>query len=178
MTTPFDDFGRPRWDYYFLSLCLMTAQRSLDPSTKHGCIVVDDDKTILSVGYNSPPRGCCDKDIPLTRPEKYPYFRHAEDNAISNAARIGVSLKSSTFYVTGMPCPDCFGKIKNVGAKRIVHCNIQSHMITEKELNIIKVIDAANPIQMDVYDSPESIHAIFDKVTTYYDSKKNVDNSK
>lgn len=173
MSDVFDEFGRPRWDYYFISLCLLTSQRSLDPATKHGCVVVDDDKTILSVGYNSPPRGCCDKDIPLTRPEKYPYFRHAEDNAISNAARVGVSLKNSTFYITGMPCPDCFGKIKNVGAKRIVHGGISSHMITDKELEIVSKINAGNPIKIEVLDNCHGVLDIFGKVKEYYDSKTN-----
>jgi dCMP deaminase len=172
MNDVFDSFGRPRWDHYFLSLCFLTSQRSLDPSTKHGCVVVDDDKTILSIGYNSPPRGCCDKDIPLTRPEKYPYFRHAEDNAISNAARIGVSLKNSTFYITGMPCPDCFGKIKNVGAKKIIHGGVQSHMITDKEMEIVATINRENPVQIEVIENCDGILDIFGKVTDYYKSKK------
>jgi dCMP deaminase len=56
------------------------------------------------------------------RPEKYFWFEHAERNAIYNAARIGVSLKNSTIYLTsGLPCMDCARGIVNSGIK-IVWC--------------------------------------------------------
>jgi dCMP deaminase len=56
------------------------------------------------------------------RPEKYFWFEHAERNAIYNAARIGVSLKNSTIYLTsGLPCMDCARGIVNSGVK-IVWC--------------------------------------------------------
>ena len=85
---------RPDWETWFVAICGISGSEVVDPSTKHGCVVVDDDHTILSVGYNSPPRGCQDDAIPTTRPEKYPDFVHAEENAIANAARTGVSLKA------------------------------------------------------------------------------------
>lgn len=121
-----DDFGRPSFDLWFMTLSFLVSQRSLDPNTKHGCVVVDDSNTILSVGYNSPPRGCVDEEIPLTRPEKYMYMAHAEINAITNAARSGVALNNSTFYVTGPPCAVCFRSILNSGAKRLVYGPIKA----------------------------------------------------
>ena len=149
----FDEFGRPSWDTLWMSLCFTFAQRSLDAETKHGCVVVDDDNTLLSMGYNSPSRGCVDKYIPKTRPEKYANMRHAEENAISNAARIGVSLKGSIFYITGHPCHNCFGMIKNVGAKKIIYGHVGSACLKDDEsLAVIERLQFGNPIELVMLD--------------------------
>lgn len=123
----YTQFERPNWDHWYLAMCLVVSQRSIDTSTKHGCVIVGEDREVLSIGYNSPPRNCNDSDIPQTRPEKYNYLEHSESNGILNAARIGVSLRNSTFYITGYPCHDCIRKIINVGAKRVVYGEIDSH---------------------------------------------------
>jgi dCMP deaminase len=115
------------WNDYFLTLAYLVSQRSIDPSTKIGCVITDSENTILSVGYNSPPRGCVDELMPLERdlgpdePNKYMVFCHAEEAAIANAARNGVPLKGSTFYITGSPCEKCLRLIINSGAKKIIH---------------------------------------------------------
>ena len=64
------------------------------------------------------------------RPEKYYWFEHAERNAIYNAARIGVSLKKSTAYLTsGLPCMDCARALVQSGVVKIVckeHCTTKN----------------------------------------------------
>lgn len=124
---------RPSWDDYFMDIAFVISQKSIDPSTKHGCVVVDEDKGILSVGYNSPPRGCIDQLIPLTRPEKYAFLLHSEENCIIHAARCGISLMGSTFYITGYPCSRCFRGIINVGAKKVIYGPIPSACVSEQE---------------------------------------------
>ena len=57
----------------------------------------------------------------MTRPEKYAYMAHSEENSIANAAREGIALKRATFYITGYPCSRCFRSMKNAGAARIVY---------------------------------------------------------
>ena len=86
-------------------------------------VIVGEDNEVLSTGYNSFPRGLDDsKQERQERPEKYFWFEHAERNAIYNAARIGVSLKNSTIYLTsGIPCMDCARGIVNSGIK-VVWC--------------------------------------------------------
>jgi len=55
------------------------------------------------------------------RPEKYHWFEHAERNAIYNAARIGVSTKGCTMYLTcGLPCTECCRGIINAGITKVV----------------------------------------------------------
>lgn len=133
--------NRPSWDEYYMDMAFYISQRSIDPSTKHGCMVVNAEHIPLSMGYNSPPRGCIDEDIPLTRPEKYPFMVHAEENAIINAAYSGTTLKGSTFYITGFPCSRCFRGILNVGATRIVYGPVNSKCVSEEDLNAIKTMN-------------------------------------
>lgn len=132
---------RPSWDEYYIDMAFYISQKSLDPHTKHGCIVVDEEHTPLSMGFNSPPRGCIDNNMPLTRPSKYMVFLHSEENAIINAARSGVSLKGSTFYITGFPCARCFRGILNVGAIKIVYGPVNSNCISDEDKEAIKIMN-------------------------------------
>jgi dCMP deaminase len=111
------------WTEYFLGIAEQVKLKSKDESTQIGAVIVGIDNEILSTGYNSFPRGMDDSKIERQeRPEKYFWFEHAERNAIYNAARIGVSLKNSTIYLTsGLPCMDCARGIVNSGIK-IVWC--------------------------------------------------------
>lgn len=109
------------WNDYFMSIAEAVSKRSMDPSSKYGCVAVDQENSILSTGYNGPPRNVHDDTIPLTRPEKYTYMEHAERNCIYNAARKGIALDGCTFYVTGMPCTDCLRAMYQVGAFKVIY---------------------------------------------------------
>ena len=111
------------WTEYFLNIAEQVKLKSKDESTQIGAVIVGNDNEVLSTGYNSFPRGMDDSKIERQeRPEKYFWFEHAERNAIYNAARIGVSLKNSTIYLTsGIPCMDCARGIVNSGVK-VVWC--------------------------------------------------------
>jgi dCMP deaminase len=111
------------WTEYFLNIAEQVKLKSKDQSTQIGAVIVGEDKEVLSTGYNSFPRGLDDSlQERQERPEKYFWMEHAERNAIYNAARIGVSLKNSTIYLTsGLPCMDCARGIVNSGVK-IVYC--------------------------------------------------------
>jgi len=109
------------WVEYFLSIAEQVKVKSKDKNTQIGAVIVGEDNEILSTGYNSFPRGLDDtKEERQERPEKYFWFEHAERNSIYNAARIGVSLKNSTIYLTsGLPCMDCARGIVNSGIKTV-----------------------------------------------------------
>jgi dCMP deaminase len=111
------------WTEYFLNIAEQVKLKSKDQSTQIGAVIVGVDNEVLSTGYNSFPRGMDDSlQERQERPEKYFWFEHAERNAIYNAARIGVSLKNSTIYITsGLPCMDCARGIVNSGIK-IIWC--------------------------------------------------------
>jgi dCMP deaminase len=114
------------WTEYFLNIAEQVKLKSKDKSTQIGAVIVGIDNEVLSTGYNSFPRGLDDtKEERQERPEKYFWFEHAERNAIYNAARIGVSLKNSTIYLTsGLPCMDCARGIVNSGIK-VVWCKTE-----------------------------------------------------
>jgi dCMP deaminase len=109
------------WTEYFLNIAEQVKLKSKDQSTQIGAVIVGKDKEVLSTGYNSFPRGLDDSlQERQERPEKYFWIEHAERNAIYNAARIGVSLKNSTIYLTsGLPCMDCARGIVNSGIKTV-----------------------------------------------------------
>ena len=109
------------WIEYFLGIAEQVKLKSKDESTQIGAVVVGVDNEILSTGYNSFPRGLVDSNPERQeRPEKYFWIEHAERNCIYNAARIGVSLKNSTMYLTaGPPCCDCARAIINSGIKKV-----------------------------------------------------------
>ena len=108
------------FDEYFLAIATVVATKSKD-TTQVGCVIVGEDKQILSTGWNGKARGVND-DIPERneRPAKYDWVIHSEANAISNAACSGISLKGATAYITHKPCANCAGLLIQAGIKRVV----------------------------------------------------------
>ena len=111
-------------NHKFMGLAYARAQFSKDTSTKVGAIIVGPAGEDRASGYNGAPRGCS-ADAPgdprgTERPEKYFWFSHAELNAITNAARVGVPLEGCTIFVTHPPCMDCARAIVQAGIKRVV----------------------------------------------------------
>ena len=115
---------RITWEEYFMSLALLSAKRSKDPSTQVGACIVDDDNKVVSIGYNGMPRGIKDEDLSWNKGEdldsKYLYVCHAEFNAILNT-RNGSALNGCTLYVTLFPCNECAKAIVQTGVKKIIY---------------------------------------------------------
>lgn len=115
------------WDKRLMDMAAMVADWSKDTTTKVGCVIVGPDRAIRSVGYNGFPRGVND-DVSerYERPLKYLWTIHAEENAIFNASRIGVSLAGCTIYLNGnhgFPCSPCARAIVQCGIKALVGLN-------------------------------------------------------
>ena len=110
------------WKEYFRIIAQSVKLKSKDEATQIGVVIAGKENEIVSTGYNSFPRGIDDmREDRQDRPEKYYWMEHAERNAIYNAARIGVSTKGCTMYMTcGMPCADCARAIINAGIEKIV----------------------------------------------------------
>lgn len=111
-----------KWHKRFMSMAEMIADWSKDPSSKIGCVAVNDERRILATGYNGFPKGIEDTPERLNdRPVKHSLVVHAEMNALMNALYSGVSLKGSTMYVHGLPiCPDCTKCVIQAGVKEVV----------------------------------------------------------
>ncbi|MDE6005127.1 MAG: dCMP deaminase family protein [Oscillospiraceae bacterium] len=111
------------WDEYFMGIALLSAQRSKDNHTQVGACIVNQDKKIVSVGYNGMPTGCDDDSMPWERDgeflkTKYPFVCHAELNAILNSS---VNLKNCILYVTLFPCNECAKAIIQSGIRHVIY---------------------------------------------------------
>lgn len=106
-----------KWDIRFLQMASFVASWSKDPSTRVGAVIVDEEKRIVSHGYNGLPRGAADDHRLNIREIKYRLIIHAEENAILNATG---SVKGCTIYVSHPPCAHCSGILKQAGIVRVV----------------------------------------------------------
>jgi dCMP deaminase len=134
------------WNDYFMSIALLSAQRSKDPSTQVGACIVDLNYKVVGIGYNGFPMGCNDEDLPWEREgepleTKYPYVVHSEINAIHNSTG---SLKDAVIYCTLFPCNECTKSIIQTGIKGIIYLSdkyhdTDSHIASRKMLNLANI---------------------------------------
>lgn len=107
-----------KWDKRFLDLAAHVAAWSKDPSTQVGCVLVDDRRRVIGMGYNGFPRGVDDSEERYAdRPTKYLMVQHAEANAVLNATH---EVRGATAYITHHPCATCAGLLIQAGVARIV----------------------------------------------------------
>ncbi len=107
---------RCTWDEYFSCIALLISSRSPSERLKVGSVIVKDNR-IISAGYNGFPSGV--PHVSIMRDNHEQNTIHAEQNAIADAARRGVSIQDSTIYVTHRPCINCAKFIISSGIKNI-----------------------------------------------------------
>ena len=108
--------SRPSWEKYFCDLTLLTATRSPCQRLHVGCILVKNNR-IIAQGYNGYLPGAEHK--PLMRDGHEMGTVHAEQNAIADCAKRGVSCLDATAYVTHYPCIICCRLLLASGIKEI-----------------------------------------------------------
>lgn len=123
-------FSRPSWDEYFMNIAKVVAMRSNCMKRKIAAIIVKD-KRVISTGYNGTPRGaknCNEGGCPRCNGMAESGTAldeclccHGEENAITQAAYHGTSLKGSTLYTTFSPCLLCTKMIINSGIVEVVY---------------------------------------------------------
>lgn len=123
-------FDRPSWDNYFMSVARVVSSRSNCVKRKVAAVVTLD-KRIVSTGYNGTPRGVrncneggcprCNSFGPAGEGLEECLCSHGEENAITQAAYHGVSLKGAVLYTTLCPCLLCTKMIINAGIHEVVY---------------------------------------------------------
>lgn len=122
-----------KWDKRFMEMAHVIASWTscFVPGRAIGCVIVKD-KRIMTTGYNGAPAGlrtckergkCMRRELGIqsgTRAELC-YAIHAEQNAIIQAAKLGVSIDGATLYCTHQPCSMCAKMIINAGITRVVY---------------------------------------------------------
>ena len=136
---------RPDWDDYFMGIARVVALRSNCIKRKVAAVIVKD-RRVISTGYNGTPRGvkncneggcprCNLYDSQGTRLAEC-FCSHAEENAITQAAYHGVSLRDATLYSTFSPCLICTKMIINTGIKKVVYS--VGYSLDEISLRLLK----------------------------------------
>jgi dCMP deaminase len=121
---------RPGWDEYFMKIAKVASLRSNCIKRKVAAIIVRD-RRVISTGYNGTPRGtrnCYEGGCPRcnsfadsgTQLDEC-LCSHGEENAITQAAYHGVSVKGATLYTTFAPCLMCTKMIINAGLIEVVY---------------------------------------------------------
>ncbi len=141
-------YVRPSWDEYFMEVMEAISKRATCDRGRSGCVIVKN-KQILVTGYVGSPMGLphCDEvghqmkkmlneDGSIS--EHCVRTVHAEQNAVCQAAKLGVSIDGATVYCRMTPCRVCAMLLINCGIKRVV-CERRYHAGAESEEMFKKV---------------------------------------
>lgn len=154
------------WDEYFMGIALLSSMRSKDPNTQVGACIVNENKKIMSVGYNGFPHGCNDDEFPWERSgnseidTKYPFVCHAELNAILNNA--GAPLQGCSIYVALFPCNECAKAIIQSGIKKVLYIS-DKYKDTDGVKASKKMFDAAGVEYQQLTMSRDKLIINFDE---------------
>lgn len=111
---------RPSWNEYFKQLALITSSRSPCERLKVGCVLVKENR-IISQGYNGFLPGAPHESKVVNNHEQSTV--HAEQNAITDCAKRGVSSDGCDAYITHYPCVNCMKILCASGIKNIFYIN-------------------------------------------------------
>ena len=111
---------RPSWDEYFKEIVQVTAKRSSCERLQVGCLLVKD-KRIISQGYNGFLPGCPHESKMRNGHEQATI--HAEQNAVTDCAKRGVSTLGASAYITHYPCIQCMKLLCASGISSIYYIN-------------------------------------------------------
>lgn len=122
--------NRPDWDAYFMEITHTVAKRSSCLRRQVGAVLVKDHR-IITTGYNGAPSGmkhcaelggCLREKMGFPSGQGHEFCRalHAEQNAVIQAAIMGVSIEGATLYCTHSPCSLCAKILIGAGIRRVV----------------------------------------------------------
>ncbi|MFZ3209601.1 MAG: cytidine/deoxycytidylate deaminase family protein [Geobacteraceae bacterium] len=149
--------SRPDWDEYFMEITHLVARRSTCLRRQVGAVVVKE-KNILATGYNGAPSGvahcldvgCLREKLHIPSGERHELCRglHAEQNAVIQAAKHGISIDGAILYCTTMPCIICSKILINAGIRRVVYAEgyadqLAAEMIQESGVQVEKFAGSA-----------------------------------
>lgn len=122
-----------KWDRRFMEMAELVATWTscCQENRRIGAVIVKN-KRIMTTGYNGAPAGvttCKERGECLRRKmgiasgtrQEVCYATHAEQNAIIQAAKMGVNIDGSALYCTHQPCSQCAKMIINAGIERVIY---------------------------------------------------------
>jgi len=111
---------RPSWEEYFKEIVSITSKRSPCGRLQVGCLLIKDNR-IISQGYNGFLPGCPHDSIIENNHEQATV--HAEQNAVADCAKRGVSCHKCIAYITHYPCINCMKILCASGIEQIKYIN-------------------------------------------------------
>lgn len=120
---------KEKWDKRYMHIANEISNWSSCYHASVGCVITSNNR-IIATGYNGAPEGmlsckdrgfCFKEQKGIKKGPEYCFAVHAEQNALAQAAKLGISTKDATLYCTHRPCSICAKMIINAGIKRIVY---------------------------------------------------------
>ena len=127
---------RMDWDDYFMSMALLISSRSSCDRLHVGCVLVKDTH-VISVGYNGFLAGLPHESKVVGGHEQATV--HAEQNAIADCAKRGISTIGATAYITHYPCINCFKILISAGIVEIKYHKEYKNDPLVRELSTIPI---------------------------------------
>jgi dCMP deaminase len=134
--------NRPSWEEYYKTIVNVTSTRSPCERLKVGCLLVKDNR-IISQGYNGFLSGCPHESIVENNHEQATV--HAEQNAVADCGKRGVSCNGSTAYITHYPCINCMKILCASGITNIKYINDYKN---DKNVEKLSELSKVNIIQI------------------------------
>jgi dCMP deaminase len=134
--------SRPDWNSYFKEIVQVTSKRSPCERLKVGCLIVKDNR-IISQGYNGFLPGCPHTSI--VRDDHEQATLHAEQNALCDCAKRGVSCNNATAYITHYPCLICTRLLIASGIREIKYIQdyrndeLVEYFVKQKNIRLCKL---------------------------------------
>lgn len=161
-----ENYQRPSWDEYFIKIAEMVGSRGSCDRGRAGCVITKD-RRIIATGYVGSPCGLphCDEvghEMHTVTHENGEITRHcirtthAEQNAICEAARMGIAIEGGVLYCKMTPCYTCAKMIINAGIKKVVCA--QDYHASARSKEIFQEADV-------------ELLLLSEKMTTYKDMK-------
>ncbi len=156
---------RPDFDHYFMGLAMAVRTRANCIGSRVGAILVKGHR-VLTTGYNGTPskmKNCMDGGCErCAHPERFESGQgydlcicvHAEQNALLQAARFGISVEGGTVYSTMRPCFGCTKELLQAGVDRVVYIHDWQHPdpAFQHEYNRIQARFSGGINQLDIED--------------------------
>lgn len=135
-------------DLHYLRMAWLVGQdRSKDPKTKVGSLIVTPDTRQISSGYNGFASGIEETQERWTSPRKHDYVIHAEENAVVNCP---FDTKGCWVYVSFQPCHKCLSILRNANVSRLVFCQLYDKINWDIWENVAPLLDEVVHINFDV----------------------------
>ncbi|VVU94726.1 Cytidine and deoxycytidylate deaminase zinc-binding region [seawater metagenome] len=133
---------RLSWNEYFMAIAFLISSRSPSKRLNVGAVIVKDNR-IISSGYNGFPAGA--PHVSIVRDNHEQNAIHAEQNAVSDAAKRGVNINETTIYITHYPCINCCKTIIASGIRTVYfkkdykNDEIVEELLKVSKINIVKM---------------------------------------